>query len=151
MFATQSNIVGNPADGLTAVLICTRKPFKPFIVQPRRDFTLTAQFDPTNPTVFNKNKFEFGSDGRVGVGFGPWMLAVGIFGELTPAKYAEARAKMHGFTSDVGRKLGVTGDVLMVGTASEAAALEILSADRTTGGKTNIWRGTAQMMLYPYL
>lgn len=151
VFATQSNVVGNTADGLSAILICTKRPFKPFFVQPRRPFKMTAKFDPQSEAVFNQNKFDFGSDGRIGVGFGPWMMAVGIFGEVTAAKYQEARQKMAGFTSDTGRLLGLVGDTLMFNPASEIAALEILTADKLTGGKTNVLRGTATPMLNPYL
>lgn len=147
----QSNIVGNAADGVTAILLCTTKPFKPFIVQPRRDFKLTAQFDEKSDAVFHRNVFEYGSDGRVGAGYGPWMLAVAICGELTPSKYAEARARMAAFVSTEGRKFNLRGDLLMVGGANEGPALEILTADKTTGGKTNIWRGTAEVMVNPYL
>lgn len=147
----QSNIVGNAADGISAILLCTTKPFKPFIVQPRREFKLTSQFDENSEAVFNRNVFEYGSDGRVGVGYGPWMLAVAICGELTSAKYAEARARMAGFVSTVGRKYSLRGDLLMVGSANEGAALEILTADKLTGGKSNIWKGTAEVMVNPYL
>lgn len=151
VFADQSNIVGNPAEPLSAILMCTTRPFKPVIVQPRRDFVLTANFDATSEAVFHRNTFEYGSDGRVGVGFGPWMLAVGIFGTLDAAKYAEARARMSAFESTEGRSFNLSGDLLLVGGTSEAAGREILKADRTTGGKTNIWNGSAELMVSQFI
>lgn len=150
-FAKQSNIVGDAAQPLVAVLMDTTKPFKPFIVQPRRDFALTAKFNANDDNVFHNNVFQYGSDGRVGAGYGPWQVAVAIHGALTPENYAKARAVLSGFVGDSGRLLGTRGTVLLIGPAQEAAALELLNADKIGNGKSNVWKGTAKLVINPYM
>ena len=151
VFAAQSNIIGDPTKPLVAVLMDTTKPFKPFIVQPRRDFALTAKFNANDDNVFHNNVFQYGSDGRIGAGYGPWQCAVAIHETLTPETYAQARARLGGFVGDSGRLLGTRGTMLLVGTAQETAAFELLNADKIGNGKSNIWKGTAKLVINPYM
>ena len=80
-----------------------------------------------------------------------WQLAFGSKAALTPANYAAARAAMMGFKADGGRILGVTPTVLVVPPALEEAALNLLNTETKDGGGTNPWKGTAELIVTPYL
>jgi phage major head subunit gpT-like protein len=41
--------------------------------------------------------------------------------------------------------------LLIVPPALEAAGLEILNAERDAAGATNVWRGTAELLVVPWL
>lgn len=76
--ATNAAATSNPNKGLVEIVISPRlanegtvwyladlsQPVKPFIHQTRRPFELHTMFDPSSPTVFRENVFEFGIDGR---------------------------------------------------------------------------------------
>ena len=55
------------------------------------------------------------------------------------------------FNADGGRKLGVSPTVLVVPPALEEAALNLLNTEYGTGGASNPWKGTAQLIVTPYL
>jgi phage major head subunit gpT-like protein len=50
-----------------------------------------------------------------------------------------------------GRIMGVTPNLLVVPPALEGAARELLTADELAGGGTNVWRGSAELLVSPYL
>lgn len=74
---------------------------------------------------------------------------------LTAATYATARATMGAFTNESGQPLGIVPDLLMVPPALEGAARTILNAetiaDTNGGGTSNVWRGSARLLVNPYL
>ncbi|WP_409449985.1 Mu-like prophage major head subunit gpT family protein [Aromatoleum sp.] len=45
----------------------------------------------------------------------------------------------------------MTGTHLVVGPSNEAKARELLEADRNASGATNVWRGTAKLIVSPWL
>lgn len=53
---------------------------KPFIVQQRRLPDFVAQENPADPSVFNRNEFEYGTSARGNSGYGLHQLAVGSVG-----------------------------------------------------------------------
>lgn len=74
---------------------------------------------------------------------------------LNAANYATVRAAMSGFKDDQGQLVGGMGDLLVVPPALEAAARTLLNADFIAdingGGTTNIWKGSANMIVVPWL
>lgn len=48
---------------------------KPFILQRRKELTLTALTGPSDMPVFDRNVYQWGMDRRVGAGFGIWQKA----------------------------------------------------------------------------
>lgn len=58
---------------------------------------------------------------------------------------------MMGFRADGGRNLGVTPTVLVVPPSLAAAALELVNTEYGTGGASNPWKGTAKLIVSPYL
>jgi phage major head subunit gpT-like protein len=54
-------------------------------------------------------------------------------------------------TGDNGRKLGLMPRLLICGPNNEAAAKNLLNADFLANGATNIYKGTAKLVVSPYL
>jgi phage major head subunit gpT-like protein len=63
------------------------------------------------------------------------------------ASYGAARTAMMSFKDDEGRPLNITPNVLLVPPALEAIALAIVNNDRLDDGKTNPYKGTAQVVV----
>ena len=70
---------------------------------------------------------------------------------LSSTSYAAARSAMMSLVDERGRTLGVVPDLLMVPPQLEKAALEILRADLTTDGSSNVYRNSADLVVSPYL
>ncbi|WP_299910044.1 Mu-like prophage major head subunit gpT family protein [uncultured Paracoccus sp.] len=83
--------------------------------------------------------------------YGLWQFAFGSKQPLTAENYEAARVAMQAMRYDGGRIMGVVPNMLVVPPAHEAAARELLTADELTGGGTNVWRGSADLLVTPYL
>lgn len=70
---------------------------------------------------------------------------------MNEANYAAARAAMMSVKTDGGRILGVSPSVLVVPPALEQAALYLLNTETKDGGGSNPYKGTAQLIVSPYL
>jgi len=132
-------------------LLCTRQPIKPIILQRRKDFSLVSMDRETDPNVFMNKEFIYGSDARGNVGYGFWQMAWGSKQTLNAANYAAARAAIMSFKGDGGRPLGLVPDLLVVGGSNEGAGRKILMNDNSAGGETNEWKGTAELLVSPWL
>jgi len=137
--------------GTAWFLLDTRKPLKPLIFQRRRDYNLQAMTRMEDENVFMRDSYRYGVDARVNVGFAFWQQAYGSQQTLDKAAYAAAREAMMGFKSDEGRPLGIMPNLLIVPPALEGEALEILNAERDAGGATNVYKGTAELLVVPWL
>lgn len=69
----------------------------------------------------------------------------------SPQPYAAARATMMTLRGDQGRILGVKPTVMVVPPALEEAARVLLMSENLTTGATNPWKGTAELIVSPYL
>ena len=132
-------------------LLDTSKVLKPFILQMRRDYSFVAKTSLTDDNVFEKNEYVFGVDGRLNVGFGLWQQAYCSRATLDEAGYGAARQAMMGFKSDAGKPLGIMPGLLLVGPSNEAAALKMVTAEKTANGADNIYRNTAKVVTCPWL
>lgn len=124
---------------------------KPIILQKRKDFIFTAKDRLTDDNVFNENEFVYGADARANVGFGFWQFAWGSKQTLDAAHYATARAALSGMPGDHGRPLGIMPNVLVVPPALESAGRKLLNSENAAGGETNEWKGTAELLVVPWL
>ena len=70
---------------------------------------------------------------------------------LNAANYATARAALQGMKGDYGRPLGIMPKLLVVPPALESAGRKILNSEYAAGGKTNEWKGTAELLVVPWL
>ncbi len=88
---------------------------------------------------------------RVNAGFGLWQMAFGSKQALTPENYAAARSAMMKVRGNEGRIMGVNPSTLVVGPDLEEAAATIVNSAVNDGGGSNPWKGTAELIVTPYL
>ncbi|MVO16849.1 Mu-like prophage major head subunit gpT family protein [Parasedimentitalea huanghaiensis] len=136
--------------GASWYLLATNRALKPIIYQEREKPQFVALDDPTNPQVFSNKEFVYGVDGRSNVGFGYWQMAWGSKQALDAAHYETARAAILGMKGDYGRPLGITPNLLVVSPALEGAANRLMKNDQINGSD-NEWKGTAEVMVVPWL
>lgn len=79
------------------------------------------------------------------------MAALGGETELTPERYASARAAMMNFRAEGDRILGVQPIVPVVPPILEAKALHILDAMLDPDGGSNVWNGMAELIVSPWI
>jgi phage major head subunit gpT-like protein len=134
-------------------LICAGQPLKPILYQVRKDFgqQLVSKDDPRDDNVFYNDTFVYGTDARANVGFGFWQIAWGSKQTLDATHYATARAALMGMKGDYGRPLGLMPNLLIVPPSLESAARKILNSEYGAGGETNEWKGTAELLVSPWL
>jgi len=149
--AAQSVSNTGGGSGTPWYLLDTTRTIKPLIFQNRRSFEFKRMDSPTDEVVFSQDKYRYGVDGRCNVGYGFWQLAYGSKQTLDAAAYATARAGMMGLLGDYGRPLGIKPNLLVVPPSLEKAGLQILNADKDAAGATNVWAGTAELLVVPWL
>jgi phage major head subunit gpT-like protein len=124
---------------------------KPLVFQKRRDYGFRALTNLNDSEVFLKDKFLFGTDARVNVGPGLWMLVVRSKQTFNAANYALARARLTAMTGDYGRPLALRHTHTMVPSNMEGVARKVLVNQLATAGETNEWAGTSQLVINPWL
>lgn len=144
-----SNMQGG--DGEPWFLLDTSRAVKPIVWQERKGYKMIRADADSDPRVFFGGKFVYGVEARVNAGFGLWQLAFGSKAPLSAANYRDARAAMASYKNGSGRPLGITADTLVVGPALEEAARQLLIADRTEDDASNVWKGTAKLIVTPWL
>lgn len=132
-------------------LMDTSRALKPLILQKRKDFQFVAKDKLTDDNVFDQNEFVYGTDARMNAGFGFWQMAWGSKQTLNAANYATGRAALTGMKGDYGRPLGLTPNLLVVGPSLESAGRKLLNSENASGGETNEWKGTAELLVVPWL
>lgn len=151
--STQSNDGGG--GGTAWYLLDTTRAIKPFIFQRRTNAQLIQQIRPDDEQVFMRKKYRYGVDYRGAVGYGLWQLCYGSKDTLNSTNYAAARAAMMRFTNDEGVPLGIRPNLLVVPPSLESTGREILQAQLLgvtgEGTKTNVWQGTADLLVVPWL
>ena len=138
-------------------LMDTSRPVKPFIFQSRKPVQLVSMDRETDLNVFMRKSYLYGVDARYAGAYGLWQLAYKSTQALTAPNYAAARAAMMSLTNAEGRPLQVRPTLLVVppsleGTARTLLNAEVIIGDPTAGGsQTNIWRGSAELLVVPGL
>lgn len=132
-------------------LLDTSRAVRPIIWQEREGYEFQQVNASNDERVFLTDEYLYGIRARVNAGFGLWQLAFGSAATLDATNYAAARAAMMNFKSNDGRILGVTPTVLVVPPALEDAALHLLNTEIKDGGGSNPWKGTASLIVTPYL
>lgn len=132
-------------------LLDTSRAVRPIIWQEREGYEFQQVNASNDERVFLTDEYLYGIRARVNAGFGLWQLAFGSAATLDATNYAAARAAMMNFKSNDGRILGVTLTTLVVPPALEDAALHLLNTEMKDGGGSNPWKGTASLIVTPYL
>ena len=132
-------------------LIASGRRIRPIIFQERQRPEFVAMDNATDPAVFSKKEFQYGTDACWNVGYGLWQMAWGSKQTLDKAHYKTAREALMGMKGDYGRPLGLTPNLLVVPPTLEGQALELLNAERDAAGATNVYRNTAELLVVPWL
>lgn len=147
---TVSNI-GDGGDEPAWFLLDTSRAMRPFVYQERKPFELVALTDSHQEHVFFRNEYVYGAHGRANAGFGLWQLAYASREPLTATTYAVARQAMHQLRGENGRLLGIRPTTLVVPTALERPALQLIRNQVNTAGATNEWYQSANLIITPWL
>ena len=137
--------------GTAWYLLDTSRAVKPIIWQPREDYEFVALTRPDDAHVFVLDQYLYGVRARVNAGFGLWQMAYASRQTLNAANSAAARAAMMSLRADGGRPLGIRPTVMIVPPSLEEAALGILNTEFGASGASNVWRGTAEVIVAPWL
>ena len=132
-------------------LLDTSRSVRPIIWQEREPDAFLQITQENSDFVFMMDRYLYGIRARVNAGSGLWQLAYGSRQTLNSANYAAARAAMMNLTADGGRKLGITPTVLVVPPSLEEAGLNLLNTEFGAAGASNPWKGTAKLIVTPYL
>lgn len=146
---TQSNFGGGT--GAAWYLLETKRSIKPIIFQKRRNYTLVRQDKEGDDNVFNRASFVYGSDARVGAGYGLWQQAYASKSALDVDSYAAARAQIMSLKGDKGAPLAIMPDTLLVPPSLEKAAKYAVSVERLANGQDNPYKDTATVIVCPWL
>jgi phage major head subunit gpT-like protein len=148
-----SGVVSNHGGGAGTpwFLLDTSKALKPLIFQSRREVEFVAKDSPDDEHVFMKKKYLYGVDRRDNAGFGLWQLGFGSKDTLDATNYEAARESMLSFKDGEGKPLGITPTLLVVPPALEGEARELLLNEHTDAGGTNKWKGSAELLVAPWL
>lgn len=132
-------------------LLCTNRPLKPVIYQERKAANFVYKDKETDDNVFDQRRFVYGADTRCNVGYGLPQLVWGSKQTLNAANYAIARAGIQNMKGDGGRPLGLVPNLLVVPPSLESAGRQIVNSEYGTAGVTNEWKGTAELLVCPWL
>lgn len=132
-------------------LLDTSRAIRPLIFQERMKYELQSLDHSSDPNVFWRDEYIYGVRARANAGFGLWQLAFGSKAALNSTNYAAARSAMQSLRGDSGRLLGVRPTVLVVPSDLESSALTLLRAELGSGGESNIWLNTAELIVTPWL
>lgn len=148
-----TGVVSNSGGGAGAAwfLLDTSKAVKPLIFQSRRTVEFTSKDRPEDENVFMRKKHLYGVDRRDNAGFGLWQLAYGSKQTLDATNYGAAREAMMAFKDSEGKPLYITPSLLVVPPSLEAEARALLLNERDAQGATNTWKGSAELLVAPWL
>ncbi|HWO99197.1 MAG TPA: Mu-like prophage major head subunit gpT family protein [Methylococcus sp.] len=129
----------------------SRSFMKPMVFQRRTQVQFIRKDRPEDDNVFMERTFLYGADARYNAGFGFYQLAYASKATLDATNYAAARAALQLQRRPDGSALDVRPTHLVVGPSNEAAARKLLLAEQDASGATNVWRGSAEILLVPAL
>ncbi len=147
---TQVSNFGGGA-GTAWYLLHTSRAVRPIIWQEREKYEFQQLTQENSEYVFLNDRYLYGIRARVNAGFGLWQMAYGSRQTLNAANFAAARAAMMSFSADGGRKIGISPKILLVPPSLEEAALNIVNTEVGAAGASNPWKGTAKLIVTPYL
>lgn len=147
--ASVSNFQGG--SGAPWFVLDASQALKPLVFQDRQAPTMERIEDETNQRVFLSGDYFYGVRSRCNAGYGLWQLAYGSKEALSIANYEAARAAMMSFKQDNGDPLNLRPTHLVVPPSMEAAALAIVKAATLDNGATNIWAGSAEVIVTAFV
>lgn len=144
-----SNFQGG--SGTPWFILDTTRIVRPLILQKRKPYNFVAMDQEKDENVFSRKEYVYGVDARLNVGYGLWQLAYASKETLDAASFNAAFAAMQSIKGDNGRPLGIRPKLLVVPPTLRATALEVVKAERTASGATNINRDAVDVLVTPWL
>jgi phage major head subunit gpT-like protein len=129
----------------------SRNFMKPLIFQMRKAPQFVSKTRADDDHVFMQGEYLYGVDARYNAGFGFHQLIVGSQAALDADSYEAARLALAGQFRPDGSPLPVRATHVIVGESNRLAAARILNQEFLAGGESNINRGTAQIIVSPWL
>ena len=127
-------------------LIDNSKVLKPFIYQKRRPFVITPRFSLQDPSVFDRNEFLWGTDGRCATGYGLYQLIFRSDAALNLANLTAARTAMAAWRRPDGTPMGITPTQLVVAPSNYPLAKAYQVNDFDPQNVTNLTPNTVKGM-----
>lgn len=124
---------------------------KPFIYQKRRPIVMTSVTNVEDAEVFLRNKYLFGVDGRLNVGYGMWQCAAASYNDLTTDSFGEVYDGMLSIKGSGGEPLGIVPSIIVVPVSLRAAAEKILLRQQLENGEDNPNYKRVEIIVSPYL
>lgn len=124
---------------------------RPIIFQRRRDYDFRAITNLNDSEVFMKDKFMMGVDARCNAGPGLWQLVVRSKQTFDASSYEAARKRLIELRGDHDRPLGLRHTHTMVPNSLEGPARKVIVNSLASGGETNEWAGSSQLLMNPWL
>jgi phage major head subunit gpT-like protein len=146
---TVSNV--QSGSGAPWVLLDLRRPLKPFIFQRRKDYNLVSMTRGDDESVFMRDTYRYGVDGRGAAGYGFWQLAYASENDLSAANFKTARSNMKSFKSDEGRPLSVRPTHILVGPSRLDEAETLFNTQTNAAGAGNTLYQAVQIIETPWL
>lgn len=136
-------------------LMALSGPVKPLLFQKRRDYSFKSFTDLKDPSVWQRDEFQFGVDARVVGGYGMWQQAYASNQALTASAIEDAWSTMRRYTSDEGQRLKWTRPThLVIPTDLEFDAIRLLSQGQVLTSNSdgaasvdNIHRGRLKILI----
>ncbi len=140
-----SNVTGGAAPAW--YLLDCGQVLKPLVYQERLPFKFQSLTNENDEHVFWKDEYVYGVRGRSNAGFGLWQLAHKSSAVLDETNYVAARTAMMNLRKATGKRMGITPTHLVVPPELEAAGRKLLNALLIDGGDTNVWNGSAELIV----
>lgn len=158
-FATDhgdENQVNYVAGGAEKWLLIDPDVYPSAVIQPRKtDLELVAKTSLEDEGVFMHDKFRWGARVRYNVGYGLWQGAHMSREVLSKDSLAAARKRMREYVDeDTGDLLEINPQILVVGTANETIAKQLINAELVqtgTGMESNVMRNAFKIIVSPWL
>lgn len=136
-------------------LLDLSRPLKPFLFQKRVAFDLVARQSLQDPTVFEKDRFVWGTRGRCNAGYGLWQLAFKSKADPTKDNIAAAVAAMRSRFKPDGTPINIKPTHFMVPVSLEGRGRAVVNNEFVSisagTAESNEWKGFAGLLINPYL
>ncbi len=132
-------------------LLDTTRPLKPLIFQERKKPQFVSLDKVDDQNVFMGKTLLYGVDSRCNVGFGFWQMAFGSQADLDATNFEAAYDAMGAFKKDHGAPLGISPNLLVVGSSNYSKAKKIIEAQLINGGDTNTNYKAVDLLKVPWL
>lgn len=143
----------NYTAGASPLWLLVAKPagIKPFVLTKAMDLDFVARQDPTDPRVFDKDEFVWGSKGRFGTGYFLWQLVEASTAAFTAPNFEAAFKNLATRLGDKGSKMPLIPTDLYVPYSLRADVNATILVERLANGASNANFKIVNVHFVPYL